>query len=130
MEGDIVPEHQQTRAEPEENGLAAGCPMAALLETLTRPWTLHILWLLSTHGPMRFGALKRNVEGISARLLTVRLRTLEDEGFVRRTAKGGKVPAVTYSPTVKAEGMDAVMALLHRLSQEWREAALEAERKQ
>jgi len=99
--------------------LSAGCPMAALLETLTRPWTLHILWLLSTNGPMRFGALKRSVEGISARLLTVRLRTLETEGLVCRAVVSGKTREVTYSPTAKLAEMNEVMAQLHRLSERW-----------
>ena len=103
------------------DGLTAGCPMAALLELLTRPWTLHILWLLSTHGPMRFGALRRNVEGISARLLTLRLRTLESEGFVRRTVVNCKNPEVTYSPTSRTADMNDVMEHLHRLAQKWKE---------
>ena len=52
-----------------------------MLELLTRPWTLHILWSLSTNGPMRFGVLRKNVAGISSRVLTERLRTLEDKGL-------------------------------------------------
>lgn len=109
---------RETKAEAE--GLSAGCPMAALLEMLTRPWTLHILWLLSTNGPMRFGVLKRSAEGISARLLTVRLRTLEAEGLVRRTVVTGKVPKVTYSPTERLAEMNEVMAQLHHLSERWK----------
>ena len=100
-------------------GLSAGCPMSGLLEMLTRPWTLHILWLLSSNGPMRFGALRRSVEGISARLLTVRLRTLEIEGFVRRSVIGGKMPEVTYSPTSRLADMNEVMETLHALSAKW-----------
>ena len=105
-------------AEPAEK-LSAGCPMSGLLEMLTRPWTLHILWLLSTHGPMRFGALRRRAEGISARLLTLRLRTLEAEGFVKRTVLGGKMPEVTYSPTSRLADMHEFMAQLQRLSEKW-----------
>lgn len=63
------------------------CPIGGLLETLTRPWTLHILWTLSTNGPTRFGALRRSVEGISSRVLTERLRTLEERGFLYRDYK-------------------------------------------
>ncbi len=100
----------------------AGCPMAAFLEMLTRPWTLHILWQLSTNGPMRFGALRRKVEGISARLLTLRLRSLESEGFVRRTVVNGKNPEVTYSPTARTSDMNEVMEHLHRLSEKWQNA--------
>ena len=45
-------------------------PTHELLQLLTRPWTMHILWVLSTSGPTRFGALRRQIDGISLRLLT------------------------------------------------------------
>jgi DNA-binding HxlR family transcriptional regulator len=102
--------------------LRAGCPMASLLEMLTRPWTLHILWLLSHNGPMRFGALKRSAEGISARLLTLRLRTLEIEGLVQRTVTPGRITVVTYSPTSRLAEMNEVMQHLQGLSERWRSA--------
>lgn len=108
--------------------LQSGCPMGGLLEMLTRPWTLHILWLLSSNGPMRFGALRRSADGISARLLTLRLRTLEQEGFVRRTVREGKVPEVTYSPTSRLADMNEFMAQLHRLSAKWQAEDLAAGR--
>ena len=101
-------------------GLSVGCPMASLLEGLTRPWTLHILWLLSINGPMRFGALRRSAEGISARLLTVRLRSLEAEGLVHRSVVTGKVNEVTYSPTPRLSEMNEVMAMLNQLSERWK----------
>jgi len=96
-----------------------GCPMSGLLETLTRPWTFHIIWQLSTWGAMRFGALRRAITGISPRLLTVRLRALEAEGFVRRTVIGGKMPEVTYAPTTRLAEMETVMEKLHGLSVKW-----------
>jgi DNA-binding HxlR family transcriptional regulator len=99
--------------------IKVGCGMSGLLETLTRPWTLHIMWLLSRNGPMRFGAIRRSVEGISARLLVLRLRTLEEKGFVRRTVKATNPPQVTYSPTQRLREMDSVMELLHTLSTKW-----------
>lgn len=108
------------RREVIPEGLQAGCPMAGLLEMMTRPWTLHILWLLHTNGPMRFGALKRGAEGISARLLTLRLRTLEAEGFVLRTVKAGKSPEVTYAPTARLGEMNGILGQLQELSEKWR----------
>jgi DNA-binding HxlR family transcriptional regulator len=103
-----------------QEGLAVGCAMSGLLEMLTRPWTLHILWLLSANGPMRFGAMRRGVEGISARLLTVRLRTLEEQGFVTRTARPTNPPEVTYSPTPRLDDIKSIMAQLHVLSDKWK----------
>lgn len=99
--------------------IAAGCAMSGLLEMLTRPWTLHILWLLSTNGPMRFGVLRRSAEGISARLLTVRLRTLEERGFVARSVRATNPPEVTYSPTSRLTDMQGFMQQLHMLSDKW-----------
>ncbi|HEY4355342.1 MAG TPA: helix-turn-helix domain-containing protein [Acidobacteriaceae bacterium] len=99
--------------------IAVGCAMSGLLETLTRPWTLHIIWLLSTHGPMRFGALRRTAEGISARVLAVRLRMLEEKGFVTRTVKPSNPPEVTYSPTQRLKEMEGVMEHLTQLSIQW-----------
>ncbi len=106
-------------AEPVEADLSAGCPMSGLLEMLTRPWTLHILWLLSINGPMRFGTLRRGAEGISARLLTLRLRTLESQGFVTRSVKDTVPPQVTYAPTSRLADMNGVMETLHGLSAKW-----------
>jgi len=99
--------------------ITVGCGMSGLLEMLTRPWTLHILWLLSRNGPMRFGVLKRSAEGISARLLTVRLRTLEERGFVERSVKATNPPEVTYIPTSRLADMDGFMRQLHLLSDKW-----------
>jgi DNA-binding HxlR family transcriptional regulator len=109
----------------EENGLrlteeiSVGCGMSGLLEMLTRPWTLHILWLLSHNGPMRFGALRRAAVGISARLLTVRLRTLEERGFVERSVRATNPPEVTYIPTPRLKDMEMFMRELHVLSDKW-----------
>ena len=110
----------QTGRERSED-LSAGCPMSGLLGMLTRPWMLHILWLLSANGAMRFGALRRGVEGISARLLTVRLRTLEEMGLVRRTVLDGKVPQVTYTPTSRLADMQEFMSQLQRISNKWQQ---------
>jgi DNA-binding HxlR family transcriptional regulator len=100
--------------------ITVGCSMGGLLEMLTRPWTLHILWLLSRNGPMRFGVLRRSIEGISARLLTVRLRTLEERGFIERSVRATNPPEVTYIPTPRLADMEGFMQHLHTLSDKWK----------
>ena len=70
-----------------------------LLATITRRWTLHILWILISEGPTRFGVLRRKVHGISARVLTVRLRALEAEGLVYRKLTPSSPPEATYGLT-------------------------------
>jgi len=101
--------------------LASPCPIHGLLETLTRPWTLHILWALSTNGPARFGALKRQVEGISSRVLTERLRALEEKGFIYRDYQPTIPPAVTYGITKRMKDIETVLGDLQRLALKWQE---------
>ena len=68
---------------------------------------------------MRFGVLRRSAEGISARLLTVRLRTLEERGFVERSVRPTNPPEVTYIPTARLKDMNEFMKHLHGLSDKW-----------
>lgn len=95
------------------------CAISGMLELLTRPWTMHILWSLSTNGPMRFGNLRKNVAGISARVLTERLRTLEDAGFVFRHYEQTIPPAVTYGITDRMKDIEKVLTQLEALARKW-----------
>ena len=95
------------------------CAIGGMLELLTRPWTLHILWALSNNGPMRFGVLKRQVEGISSRVLTERLRTLEDARFIFRHYEPTIPPAVTYGITERMKDIEKVLAQLEGLARKW-----------
>ena len=95
------------------------CAIGGLLELLSRPWTMHILWSLSNNGPVRFGVLRRQIEGISARVLTERLRTLEGAGFVFRHYEQTIPPAVTYGITDRMKDIEKVLAQLEGLSRKW-----------
>jgi DNA-binding HxlR family transcriptional regulator len=96
------------------------CAINGLLELLTRPWTMHVLWALSTNGPMRFGVLRKNVAGISARVLTERLRTLEGKGFVFRHYEPTIPPAVTYGITDRMKDIQKVLTQLEGLAHKWK----------
>src|ERR1051326_287408 len=95
------------------------CAIGGLLELLTRPWTMHILWYLSTNGPMRFGVLKKNVDGISSRVLTERLRGLEEAGFFFRHYQQTIPPTVTYGITERMKDIEKVLEQLEALSRKW-----------
>jgi DNA-binding HxlR family transcriptional regulator len=95
------------------------CAIGGMLELLTRPWTLHILWALSHNGPMRFGVLRRQVDGISSRVLTERLRTLEGAGFVFRHYEQTIPPAVTYGITDRMKDIEKVLAQMEGLARKW-----------
>jgi len=63
--------------------------------------------------------LRRQIEGISARVLTERLRTLESAGFVFRHYEQTIPPAVTYGITDRMTDIEKVLAQLESLSQKW-----------
>lgn len=68
---------------------------------------------------MRFGVLRKQVEGISARVLTERLRTLEGAGFVFRHYEQIIPPAVTYGITDRMKDIEKVLAQLEGLARKW-----------
>lgn len=75
------------------------CP--AVREVLNRvgdKWSVQLVALLR-HGPKRFSDLKRTIEGISQRMLTLTLRGLERDGLVTRTVFPTIPPRVDYDLT-------------------------------
>jgi DNA-binding HxlR family transcriptional regulator len=61
-------------------------------------WTPEILWFLADQS-RRFGDLKRDLRGVSAKVLTERLRELERRAVVRRSVMATSPPTVEYSLT-------------------------------
>ena len=107
-------------AEPsKEGGCGAACPMDFILRMLMGPWTTYIVYNLRTFGPQRFGELKRRVVGISAKMLTERLRTLEGAGLVRRDYEATIPPKVTYSLTARGHELDEVLGKLAEVAIRW-----------
>jgi DNA-binding HxlR family transcriptional regulator len=75
------------------------CP--AVREVLSRvgdKWSVLVISLLSG-GPRRFNELRRSIEGISQRMLTLTLRGLERDGLVTRTLYPSVPPRVDYELT-------------------------------
>jgi len=72
---------------------------------------------------MRFTSLRESIEGISARVLTQRLRTLEDKGFVFRHYHKTIPPAVTYGITERMKDIEKVLHQLEGLARKWQETA-------
>lgn len=69
-----------------------------VLSQIGDKWTVLIVRSLND-GPRRFSELKRDVEGISQRMLTLNLKTLERDGFVTRTVYPTIPPRVDYELT-------------------------------
>jgi DNA-binding HxlR family transcriptional regulator len=85
---------------PELRRVAAGhaCPVERALAVVGAKWTLLILHNLM-EGPRRFGELERLIVGASPKMLTARLRELEQLGLVNRTVYAEVPPRVEYELT-------------------------------
>jgi DNA-binding HxlR family transcriptional regulator len=94
------------------------------LEVLERPWTTYILWILCSQGAQRFGQLRRAVGGISAKVLTERLRLLKAEGIVHRDYRPTIPPEVTYSSTERGRELAHVLDALDEVARRWYEKPL------
>ncbi|WP_246450499.1 winged helix-turn-helix transcriptional regulator [Sphingomonas rhizophila] len=77
----------------------AGCKnVAPVLNRVGDKWSMLIVMILSD-GPKRFSELKRAIDGISQRMLTLSLRGLERDGLVTRTVTPTIPPRVDYELT-------------------------------
>jgi DNA-binding HxlR family transcriptional regulator len=100
-----------------------GCPMDAILRLLMGPWTTYILWVLRTNGPTRFGELKRRVAGVSAKVLTARLRMLEQSEVIERHYEPTIPPQVTYGLAPRGRELIAVLDSLDAIARNWQGGA-------
>jgi DNA-binding HxlR family transcriptional regulator len=92
--------HSVTPMEPAniEECRRVGLPLSEVLARIAGKWTIFIVGALSK-GPRRFSDLRREVAGISQKMLTVTLRDLEKDGFVTRTVTPTIPPRVDYELT-------------------------------
>ncbi|MEO6917683.1 MAG: helix-turn-helix domain-containing protein [Collimonas sp.] len=74
------------------------CPIRDVLDRIGDAWSVLVLTTLEP-GPARFNQLRRQVGGISQRMLTVTLRHLERDGLVSRTVIPSTPPQVEYALT-------------------------------
>lgn len=72
--------------------------MRHVLERIGSKWTLIVVSVLS-HGPRRFNQLRRELDGVSQRMLTLTLRNLERDGLISRTVFASVPPQVEYALT-------------------------------
>lgn len=74
------------------------CPSRLVLDRIADKWTALIIQILAG-GTMRYAALQREIGGISQKMLTQTLRSLERDGLVRRVVHPVVPPKVEYSLT-------------------------------
>jgi DNA-binding HxlR family transcriptional regulator len=80
------------------NAYAADCPTRQILDRVGDKWAVLIL-LLVRDEPMRFNALRRAIEGISQKMLSQVLKSLERDGLIKRRVFATVPVTVEYSIT-------------------------------
>ena len=85
-----------------------GCPTRVVLDHVTSKWGVLVLAALA-EGTLRWGELRRTVDGISEKMLAATLRTFVADGLVVRDAQPTIPPRVDYSLTPL--GRDLVEAM-------------------
>jgi DNA-binding HxlR family transcriptional regulator len=98
-----------------------GCPLDSLLRVLSGPWTIYILCRLHKNGETRFGELKRQMPGISSKMLTERLRTLEGAEIIYRNQKATVPPQVTYGLTKEGRELTTILDQINTLAYGWQD---------
>ncbi|MEP7316565.1 MAG: helix-turn-helix domain-containing protein [Sphingomicrobium sp.] len=84
-------------ADPHANGSVCR-NVTPVLNRVGDKWSMQIVMALS-HGPRRFSELKREIDGVSQRMLTLSLRGLQRDGLITRTVTPSIPPRVDYDLT-------------------------------
>ena len=90
------------------------CPIATTVQLIGSKWKLLIMRNLLQR-PWRFNELKKDLDGISQKVLTDSLRSMEEEGIITRTANPEVPPRVKYALSDVGESMRPILTAM----QEW-----------
>jgi DNA-binding HxlR family transcriptional regulator len=105
-----------------------GCPMQNCMKLLSGAWTPEVVWKLSG-GARRFGELRRDIPRISPKMLTARLRGLEQRGVVVRHVLPTSPPSVEYQLSELGHELLPVINAIVRVGTRLTEAGLRSARK-
>jgi DNA-binding HxlR family transcriptional regulator len=96
-------------------------PIEYTLSVIGGQWKLLILYWLSINKVMRYGELKKCINGVTHKMLSTRLKELEDHKVIVRTQYNQIPPKVEYSLSEKGWSLHSVLKALH----EWGENNME-----
>ncbi|MGI5182838.1 winged helix-turn-helix transcriptional regulator [Dactylosporangium sp. CA-152071] len=99
---------RREQARRDYDAFLAGCPTRELLNRLTDKWVALVIPALAG-GPQRHGELAHRIAGVSQKMLTQTLRTLERDGLVTRTVTPSIPPRVDYELTPLGHELFPVM---------------------
>lgn len=97
-----------------EDSMFPSCPVRNVLARICDKWSLLVIYILGMSGKesMRFTELRQHMPDISQRMLTMTLRTLEEDGYVSRTIYPEIPPRVEYALTERAKSLSPILGPL------------------
>jgi DNA-binding HxlR family transcriptional regulator len=98
----------------------ATCQLRDVLDRVGDKWSVLVMALLGS-GPRRYSELQHAISGISQRMLTLTLRSLERDGLVTRTVTPTSPPRVDYALTQVGETLSIEVSSLVRWAEQHRE---------
>lgn len=108
------------------NILTGACPSRTVMRHLTDRWTPFIVAALSEQPVARFGELKAKIQGVSPKVLTQTLRSMERDGLVERRVTASIPPRVDYELTALGTTLIEPMTALRHWAQDNMQAVLES----
>lgn len=106
------------------------CRVEDALGILVGKWKPIILLYLLQEGTKRFSELKRNMPGITQKMLTKQLRELEDEDIIRRVVYPQVPPKVEYSMTDYGRSLEPILEAMHEWGEKHTEHKAKVEQNQ
>ncbi|MBA2352987.1 MAG: helix-turn-helix transcriptional regulator [Pseudomonadota bacterium] len=85
------------------------CPVARTLDLIGERWTILLLRDLLLQGPRRFQDFQTSLPGIAPNILSARLKSLEDNGLVRRDLYNDRPPRLEYVLTDKGKSLGSIL---------------------
>lgn len=94
---------------PYWDALSQECPTREVLARIGDKWTVLVVTVLDAHASRRFAQLRRDIEGISQKMLTQTLRLLERDGLVDRHVEATVPVTVRYALTDQGRSLARVL---------------------
>ena len=88
---------------------ATECPITIFMDKIGGKWKPVIVWLLLINGTMRFNELDKAIDGITQKMLSQQLKSLEEENIIQRVSYPVIPPKVEYSLTEKGSTLSALL---------------------
>ena len=95
------------------------CPVATTVQLIGSKWKLLILRNLLAR-PWRFNELRKSLDGISQKVLTDSLRSMEEDGIITRTVYPEVPPRVEYALSGLGESMRPIITAMERFGTDYK----------